>query len=136
VQKSSWQPFFTNENFFARIWALIYFFGMAKLKIIRVLMTLGLCIVFMFSAIQIGAAKDKSFGATDYKERRDSLYAQITDGVAIVVNYSRVLARTRTDPEFLYRPGVDTSKAKLILVPKEIDAIEKLMQEKTVHIIS
>lgn len=68
------------------------------------------------------------------KKRREKLSAQITDGVAIVVNYSGAIARTRTDPEFLYLTGVETPGAKLILIPKEIDEIEKLMQEKTVYI--
>jgi Xaa-Pro aminopeptidase len=85
-------------------------------------MTLCLCVVFVSAGIQTLAAKDKGFSSTDYKKRRDSLSAQITDGVAIVVNYSGVLARTRTDPEFLYLTGVDTSGAKLILIPKEIAA--------------
>lgn len=83
-------------------------------------MIVCLCVVFLSKALHTNAATDKGFSPGDYKERRERLSAQITDGVAIVVNYSGVLARARTDPEFLYLTGVDTPGAKLILMPKEI----------------
>jgi Xaa-Pro aminopeptidase len=88
-------------------------------------MVFCLCFVFLFAAVQNIAAKEKGFSPKDYQERRDTLSAQIKDGVAIVVNYSGVLARTRTDPEFLYLTGVDTAGAKLILIPKEVAAKSK-----------
>ena len=83
-------------------------------------MRLCLCIVYLFAAKHITAENDKGFISTDYKIRREKLSSQITDGVAIVVNYSGVLARTRTDPEFLYLTGVDTPGAKLVIIPKKI----------------
>ncbi len=79
-----------------------------------------LCVILSVSTNDILADEEKGFGPLDFKERRNNLAAQITDGVAIITNYSGVLARTRTDPEFLYLTGVDTPGAKLILIPKEI----------------
>jgi len=88
----------------------------------RIFKTFCLGVVLLGAANFSHAAKDKGFSPTDLKGRRDILSTQITDGVAIVVNFSGVLARTRTDPEFLYLTGVDTPGSKLILVPKEIAA--------------
>ncbi len=76
----------------------------------------------MFATTLAATTIDKGFSSLDYKERRERLSTQIADGVAIVVNYSGVLARTRTDQEFLYLTGVETPGAKLILIPKEIAA--------------
>jgi Xaa-Pro aminopeptidase len=92
------------------------------MKIKRKPMISCLSVVFLLAATPTYAAAHKGFSPKDYKDRRERLSAQITDGVAIVVNYSGVLARTRTDPEFLYLTGVDTPGAKLVIIPKEIAA--------------
>jgi Xaa-Pro aminopeptidase len=91
----------------------------------RILKISCLCVVLIFASALTTSAQDKGFSSADLQKRRDGLSAQIVDGVAIVVNYSGVLARTRTDPEFLYLTGVDTPRAKLILIPKEIAAKSK-----------
>ena len=64
-------------------------------------------------------SSELDFALSEYKERRERLCEQISDGVAIIANYSGTLARFRTDPEFLYLTGVDVPGARLILIPKE-----------------
>lgn len=92
------------------------------MKNIRIIITSCLCVMLLASVTRIVTAEEKGFSPTDYNERREKLTDQIKDGVAIVLNYSGIMARTRTDPEFFYLTGVDTPGAKLILIPKEIAA--------------
>lgn len=92
------------------------------MKNLRIYITSILCVILFVSTTDSVAAEEQEFGPLDFMERRDKLAAQITDGVAIITNYSGVLARTRTDPEFLYLTGVQIPGAKLILIPKEIAA--------------
>jgi len=88
------------------------------MKNLRIYITSILCVILFVSTTDSFAAEEQGFGPLDLMERRDKLAAQITDGVAIITNYSGVLARTRTDPEFLYLTGVQIPGAKLILIPQ------------------
>jgi len=89
---------------------------------IRDIVSFLLCFMLLAILGITSNSQEKGFEPSDFKERRDVLSSQISDGVAIIINYSGALARTRANPEFFYLTGVDISDAKLILIPKEIAA--------------
>ena len=92
---------------------------MRKLK---VLLTLILCSVLIGSFATFLQPQEKGFALSEFKERRDQLCGKISDGVAIVSNFSGLMARMGPDRDFYYLTGVDVPGAKLILIPKDIAA--------------
>jgi len=92
------------------------------MKKLQIRIALILSSVLMLSLASFLQPQEKGFALSDFEERRDLLCRKISDGVAIVSNYSGLLARMRTDSGFYYLTGVDVPGAKLILIPKDIAA--------------
>ncbi len=92
---------------------------MKKLRFILAFISSSFLLVSLATFLQ---PQEKGFALTEFKERRDQLCKKISDGVAIVSNYSGLLARIGTDLNFYYLTGVDVPGAKLILIPKDLAA--------------
>lgn len=92
------------------------------MKRIQFPVVLLFCSVLIISLPSIPKSQERGFPQAEFKERRIRLAQAIPDGVAIVSNYSGLMAQIRTNPEFYYLTGVDVPGAKMILIPKEIAA--------------
>lgn len=92
------------------------------MKKLKIPVALLFCSVLVISFTSFLQPQEKGFSLLEFKERRERLFQQISDGVIIVSNYSGPLALMRTNPGFFYLTGVDVPGAKLILIPEAIAA--------------